>query len=258
MINNPIPVKPLGQVGFRLDFAGTVVYVDPYLSDSVREQEADDLVRLVPVAVAPHAVSDADYVLITHIHRDHCDFDTLIPLGAASPGCTFIGPEPVIASLADHGIVAERLRLCRRGERVMLSSELSVSCVPSAHPTVETGPAGEWLFLGFLLRWRGRQLYHAGDTALTDELLRHLEAAGKIDVGFLPVNETNYFRGRRGIIGNMSVREAFGLAEELGIRCVVPTHWDMFAANQVFAEEIELLYQKLSPAFELRLNPKWV
>jgi len=132
---------------------------------------------------------------------------------------------------------------------------LSIACVPSAHPTVETDEQGNWLYVGYLLRWRGRQIYHAGDTALTDEVYQHLGQAGEIDVAFLPVNEINYFRNRRGIIGNMTIREAFGLADELGIRSVVPTHWDLFAANQVFREEIELLYNKLSPSFQLCIRP---
>ena len=114
---------------------------------------------------------------------------------------------------------------------------------------------GDWRFVGYLLQWQERRLYHAGDTALTDQVFQHLSQLGPIDFAFLPVNEINYFRNRRGIIGNMSIREAFGLADELGISCVIPTHWDMFAANQVYREEIELLYEKLAPSFALKINP---
>jgi L-ascorbate metabolism protein UlaG (beta-lactamase superfamily) len=212
MISDPIPTTPLGQVGFRLDFGGTIVYVDPYLSDSVREQESEDPARLLPIPMPPHGVRDADYVLITHGHRDHCDPDTLIPLAAASPRCTFIGPSPVISTLSAHGIAPERLRQCRRGQALDLGPELRVACVPSAHPTFETDGDAEWLHLGYLIFWRDRLLYHAGDTALTAEVYEHLTRAGTINVAFLPVNEINYFRDLRGIIGNMSVREAFGLA----------------------------------------------
>jgi L-ascorbate metabolism protein UlaG (beta-lactamase superfamily) len=255
MISGPIPTTPLAQVGFRLDFGGTIVYVDVYLSDSVRERESEDLARLLPIAMPPDGVRDADYVLITHGHRDQCDPDTLIPLAAASPQCTFIGPTPVISTLSAHGIAPERLRQCPRGQALDLGPELSVTCVPSAHPKVEPDRDGEWLYLGYLIRWRDRLLYHAGDTALTAEVHDHLARAGTIDVAFLPVNEINYFRDRRGIIGNMSVPEAFGLAEEPGIRHVVATHWDMFEANRVSPEEIELRFQKPPPNFELSLNP---
>jgi len=255
MLATHIPTRSLGQVGFRFGFEGVIVYIDPYLSDSVREKEARDLARLVQIPISPAAVHDADYVLITHEHRDHCDLDTLLPLASASPQSIFVGPPPVIAILSEQGISDERLRLCRPRQPIALTKDLTAACVPSAHPIVESNDQGDWLYLGYLLRWRGRQLYHAGDTALTDEVYEHLKQAGRIDVAFLPVNEINYFRNRRGIIGNMSIREAFGLADELGIGCVVPTHWDMFAVNQVYREEIELLYKKLAPSFALKINP---
>jgi L-ascorbate 6-phosphate lactonase len=253
-----IPVLPLGQVGFRLEFDHTVVYIDPYLSDSVREKEAADLERLAPIPIDPAMVQDADSVLITHHHRDHCDLDTLLPLADASPQAVFIGPGPVVRALAASGIAERRLRQCKQGVPITLATKLSVTCLAASHPTAEYDDDGQPLFVGYLLQWGGRQIYHAGDTALTDDLLQQLRAVGKIDTAFLPVNETNYFRNRRGIIGNMSVREAFGLAEELGIDAVVPTHWDMFAANQVFPEEIELLYEKLVPRFKLIMRPSEV
>ncbi|MGH2708602.1 MAG: MBL fold metallo-hydrolase, partial [Actinomycetota bacterium] len=86
-------------------------------------------------------------------------------------------------------------------------------------------------------------------------LLAVLRGLGPIDVAFLPVNERSFFRKRRGIIGNMSVREAFAMAAEIGVRTLVPMHWDMFAPNSVFREEIELVYGRLSPPFALSLHP---
>lgn len=250
-----IATQPLGQVGFRFDFGGTVVYIDPYLSDSVREHEGTDLERLFPVPMQPADVRDADFVLVTHEHRDHCDHATLRPLASASPHCRFVGPVPVIESLARAGI--DGARLIRAADQSLpLSSGLSVQPVPAAHPVIEpVAPAG-WRCIGYLLRWHGHTIWHAGDTSVSDELIAHMRGVGRINIALLPVNENNYFRRRRGIIGNMSVREAFQLAEELGIRCVVPTHWDMFDMNSTFEAEIRLLHDKLRSPFRLLINPR--
>lgn len=249
-----IPTLPLGQVGFRFDLGGTVLYVDPYLSDSVRQHEAEDLARLLPVPVPPEGVTDADLVLITHEHRDHCDCDTLVPLATASPQCRMAGPPPVIDQLRRAGIAEGRLVEMRAGA-LQLAPDLSVLPVPAMHPRIEPLAGGGWRSIGYLIEWRGRRLWHAGDTGVCDELIEHLRRLGPIDVALLPVNESNHFRRRRGIVGNMSVREAFQLAEELGVRCVVPTHWDMFRANCTFEEEIRLLYGLLKPPFRLAINP---
>ena len=40
----------------------------------------------------------------------------------------------------------------------------------------------------------------------------------------------------------MSIREAFGLAKLLGIKHVVPVHWDLFVANGVLPDEISAVY----------------
>ncbi len=245
----------LGQVGVRFEFAGTVVYIDPYLSNSVQEQEAADLVRLKSAPLQPTDVTDADWVLITHEHRDHCDLDTLLPISVASAGCRFVGPPGVVAMLENAGIGRERLDMARCGLARQLGPDWEVHPVPSAHPVVERDRNGACHCLGYVMRVASRCIYHAGDTSVDEEVVTALRAFGKIDLAFLPVNERNYYRERRGIIGNMSIREAFQFAEEIGAGAIVPTHWDMFEVNSVFREEIELLYEKISPGFRLVLDP---
>jgi L-ascorbate 6-phosphate lactonase len=108
--------------------------------------------------------------------------------------------------------------------------------------------------VGYVLAADGVRYYHAGDTRAAEALIASVRAIGPIDVAILPVNERNFFRERRGIIGNMSVREAFGLAVELGCKRVIPCHWDMFAPNRVYREEIDLIYSRMAPPFELDLR----
>jgi L-ascorbate metabolism protein UlaG (beta-lactamase superfamily) len=45
------------------------------------------------------------------------------------------------------------------------------------------------------------------------------------------------------------------MAAEIGVRTLVPMHWDMFAPNSVFREEIELVYGRLNAPFALSINP---
>ena len=44
-------------------------------------------------------------------------------------------------------------------------------------------------------------------------------------------------------MGNMTIREAFGLAAEAGIRSVAPVHRDMSAVNSANPEEIGAIYK---------------
>lgn len=249
-----IEVTPLGQAGFRFIFGDRTVYIDPYLSDRVERIEGAALKRLVPIWKSPSQVSDADWVLITHDHMDHCDPDTLLPLSIASPNARFVGPPDALRTLATAGISVDRLHAADDGW-IQLGKGLRVHPVPASHPSVEVDEQGRWRCVGYVMESSSRRIYHSGDTSLNEDLLRSLETLMPIDVAILSVNEHNYYRERQGIIGNMTVREALQFATDLGVETLVPMHWDMFAPNCVYPEEIQLLYRLIRPPFRLLLSP---
>jgi L-ascorbate metabolism protein UlaG (beta-lactamase superfamily)/glycosyltransferase involved in cell wall biosynthesis len=249
-----LPVQMLGQSGCKLRFPGATLYVDPYLSNSVQELDAPDLVRQAPIPFPPEQVTDADWVLITHAHIDHCDPHTLPKLAAASPQARFLAPPPVARLLADWGIGSERIQIARE-QWSELAPGVCVHAIPAAHPEIERDAEGYLSTVGYLLEYVGRRLYLAGDTFARQEIIDTLQRLGPVHTAFLPVNEHNVFRAQRGILGNMSVREAFGLAEAIGARQVVAVHWDMFAANETTPEEIRAVYRRQAPNFGLLLSP---
>ncbi len=249
-----LPVRMLGQSGCRLSFPGATIYLDPYLSNSVQELDAPDLNRLPPIPFLPEEVRDADHVLITHEHIDHCDPHTLPKLAQASPQAHFYGPQPVVERLLAWGIPAARIHLARESWQE-LAPKLRFCATPAAHPEIERDAAGNLACVGFVLEYDGERLYLAGDTCVKQEIIDTLKGLGAIHTAFLPVNEHNFFRGRRGIIGNMSVREAFQFGQEIGLKQLVAVHWDMFAINAVDPDEIRLVHQRTKPGFSLLLNP---
>ena len=250
-----VPLRLLGQSGCRIGYPGCTVYVDPYLSHSVQVLDSPDLVRLAPVPFQPAEVSDADWVLVTHDHIDHCDPHTLPALAQASPRARFMGPAPVASVLAGWGIPEDRISLAKESW-TRLADGLQVHAVPAAHPEISRDAKGDPACVGYVLEHAGRRSYLAGDTSVRQELLDVLAALKPIDTAVLPVNERNFFRDRRGIIGNMSVREAFLMAQELGVGRVIPVHWDMFAANATAIAEIRAVYEQMAPPFELAMQPE--
>lgn len=246
-------IHPLGQAGYKIECQGIIFYIDPYLSNSVQEKECPACERLIPIPIEPDQVIDADYVLVTHVHRDHCDEETLVPISMASPNCIFVGPLPVCEKLKQIGIEKNRIILATV-EKIQVVDELNIFVIPAAHPEVEKNTCGGWNAIGFVIQSESDYLYLAGDTCLTDTVLRALDSYENIKTAILPVNEKNYQRDKMNIIGNMSVRDAFYMAESLKVEILIPSHWDMFTDNQVYIEEIELLYNKIKPKFDLIIN----
>jgi L-ascorbate metabolism protein UlaG (beta-lactamase superfamily) len=159
--------------------------------------------------------------------------------------------------MLDVGIA--EARLVKAPEQWMsLAPSVRLIAVPAAHPNIERDEEGCLRYVGYVLESEGRRIYHAGDTSPATEMLARLEELTPIDTAFLPVNERNYYRETRGIIGNMTVREAFQLATDLKVRTLVPMHWDMFAPNSVYVEEIRLLYELMKPPFEMYFHPEQI
>jgi len=249
-----IEVTALGQAGYRFRFGQSIVYIDPYLSDSVQRSIGDGARRMVPAPLRASEIRDASLILITHSHLDHCDPETLRPIADASPAAQFIAPADCHPILAAAGIGSNRLLPMPIQPQECLP-DLVVQAVPAAHPTLELDASGLPRCVGYLLRFGGRLLLHAGDTLACDELIGACQAAGPADWAFLPVNEANFFKTRANIIGNMSPREAFWLADEIGARCVIPTHWDLFPNNCVPIEEIQLVFRLCSRGHILSILP---
>ena len=246
-------VSHLGQSGFRLQLGPATIYIDPYLSDSVEKHHGTELARLRPAPFAPTAIADADLVLVSHAHLDHCDPETLGPIAAQCPRCRFLASYEAAAILTgEMSIAADRVDIA--GDfSIELEGGVSVRAVPAAHPELDTDAQGRPRYLGFIIEYAGQRAYHAGDGRVHAEVISALGRHFPIDTAFLPVNECNYSRAKRGIVGNMSIRDAITLAEELGVRRLVPMHYDMFALNSAYEEEISLIFERLKPPFRLEM-----
>ena len=249
-IPNQIKIEHLGQTGLKIDLHALTVLVDPYLSHSVEELESPDLIRQVPIAYQPEDLTDVNWVLITHEHMDHCDPHTLPVLAERNPNCHFMGPPAVQEQLLKWGINKDQI-IPSTNSDFNLGNALFVQSIAAAHPTIRRDQRGNPQAVGYIFKYNGRILYAAGDTSVCEEMIETLRNLPKIDVALLPVNEDNYFRRQRGIIGNMSIREAFELAKMVEIKQVIPVHWDMFKCNSTSEEEILAVYNNDSWPFNL-------
>jgi L-ascorbate 6-phosphate lactonase len=148
--SNQARIEHLGQTGLRIDLGDLTVLVDPYLSHSVQELDAPDLVRQVPIPYQPHELTTVDWVLITHEHMDHCDPHTLPALAQASPQARFMGPLAVRRQLEQWGISRERI-MPTPPEELDLGEGLSVQAIPAAHPKIRFDQDGQPQAVGYLV-----------------------------------------------------------------------------------------------------------
>jgi L-ascorbate 6-phosphate lactonase len=224
----------LGQAGFILRTRDTTVMIDPFLSPYEG--------RKYETALPPVQATGIDLVLCTHEHVDHFDADSAPAIAKASPQAVFVVPSPIVDMVTEAGIAADRVVGVQPGDPSELAG-VSVRAVPAMHGvTMEDAYGfGEQLsdgairFVGYVVDAGGVRLYHAGDTihhAGMEDTLRELG----IDVAMLPINGRDAEREARGIVGNLSEREAAWLAASIGAGTVVPMHYDLFARNRGYPE----------------------
>lgn len=249
---NEILFHPLGQSGYEMVFNNLNVFFDPYISNFVEKNE--NQVRLYPNNEQFFGkLEKADYVFISHSHPDHCDFETLKNINWSISNLKIITSANVKKLLINYKIPENKISIPIMEKFNDLDQFFDYMAIDSAHPNHSyTNDLPD--YLGFIFKINNKIIYHAGDTKLTNKLISQLKKI-KIDYAFLPVNEHNYFKQMKGIVGNMSIYDAFSLADYLEIDNVIPTHWDMFKDNSVNKNEIELIYENGNYKFNLIFYP---
>jgi len=249
----------LGQSGFLVRCGGRRLLLDPYLSDSLTAKYAatdKPHVRMTERVIAPERLTKIDVVTSSHNHTDHLDAETLRPLISANPRMQLVIPE------ANRAFVTQRLGgdpewpIGLDHGATAVFGIFEFHGIAAAHNELDLDANGRHLYLGYVIRCGGWTLYHSGDTLIYPGLAEKLRAFAPIDVAFLPINGN---RPERRIAGNLDGREAAQLAHGIGVRWVVPCHYEMFAFNtadprELFVPECERLEQ---PYRLLRAGEGW-
>ena len=202
----------LGQAGYRLTAEnGTGILIDPYLSDTLHRQRGEDYARTVPICTEMLR-QKTDVLIITHIHADHMDIETIDAVFAAADGIAVLAPRNVLSVLRERydgydGRI--NYMMFEPGVEISLHG-LLFRAVYACHSDVCP--------VGAVIEGDGRVICHTGDTMyhvrLTEELPRCADAL------LLPVN---------GQGNNMNCVDAARLTRLLEPKTVLPMHWDMFA-----------------------------
>jgi L-ascorbate metabolism protein UlaG (beta-lactamase superfamily) len=151
------------------------------------------------------------------------------------------------------GVAATSIRGLDAGESVAVQG-FTFHAVPAAHEDLDRDAQGRHIYLGYVLKFGPWTVYHSGDTLLYPGMVELLRPF-KIDVALLPIN------GRapeRRVAGNLSGPEAAQLAHDIGARCVIPCHYDMFEFNTASPDAFVATCRQLGQPFQvLQAGARW-
>jgi L-ascorbate metabolism protein UlaG (beta-lactamase superfamily) len=205
----PASVTWLGHATVLLELDGLRVLTDPVLRPRI-----GPLVRIAPLA-DEGALAPVDCVLLSHLHADHADPQTL---RRVARGAAIIAPDHAARWL--HRIGLRHVQELRAGDEATVGG-LRVTATPATHDRRRRpfGPAADPV--GYVVRG-SRSAYFAGDTDLFAAMA---ELRDSLDLALLPVWGWGRDVGRGHLDPDTAARAAAIISPEVAI----PIHWGTFA-----------------------------
>lgn len=200
-----VRITLLAHSAFKLEYAGTIVYIDPFMID------ASDVADV------------ADVIFITHEHYDHCSLADIQKIASDKttivtvPGCQSKIANKVMGAIAvtnpgEAGVIGD----------VAYETVISYNTNKQFH-----SKENDWA--GFIITLGGVRIYHAGDTDFIPEMSSY-----ECDVALLPVSGTYV----------MTAEEAVKAAETIKPKLAIPMHYGAIVGTKSDAEKFASLAAK--------------
>lgn len=190
-----VKIKWLGHAAFLLTIDENIFVFDPWIEGNPTS----------PLS-SYEEIERADYVFISHDHRDHGLAD-----GAKiskRTGAKLVGVFELVNRAREMG-AADTLPGNLGG--VIVDGEVEIFFARAYHSSAVGTPCG------FLVSYKGFTLYHAGDTALYSDM-KLLGERWNIDLALLPIGSTY----------TMDPFDASRAAAFLGAKKAIPMHYNTF------------------------------
>lgn len=175
-----IDITWLGHDGFLIKGKSVVMYVDPW--------------------VLSGTTPEADLILITHDHHDHCDPEKVKQLQKSDT--LIVTTTPSARKLSGN------VRTVAPGDRFEVKG-VDIQVIHAYNIGKPYHPKGSGV--GFVFKVDGTTIYHTGDS----DLIPEMSNLGNIDIAFLPISGVYV----------MDELEATEAAATIKPRIVIPMHY---------------------------------
>jgi L-ascorbate metabolism protein UlaG (beta-lactamase superfamily) len=222
----------LGQSGYLLQYKGSRLLIDPYLSDSLTKKYHNTdkpHVRISELVIDPADLPPIDFITSSHNHTDHLDAETVLPILQKNNSCKLIIPEANRSFVCDRMQIEHEMPIGLNSGETFKTDIFSFTAIPASHNTVEKDEDGRCKFLGYMINLGEWCIYHSGDTLLYDGIDENLKLH-QPNIAILPINGND---PSRKVAGNLNAEEAVALAKKNMIPLVIPCHYDLFEFNTV-------------------------
>ncbi|MBW2971807.1 MBL fold metallo-hydrolase [Candidatus Woesearchaeota archaeon] len=198
-----IEIEWLGHSGFRLTdvLHDRVLYIDPYgLGES----------------------KQADAILITHSHYDHCSVEDIKKI--STPRTVILAP-PDCQSKFQGKVDLRDCVIMTPGKSIVMGN-IEIEAVPAYNTDKQFHPKdNDWV--GYIVHLNSKRIYHSGDSDAIPEMAK----LHKIDVALMAVSGTYV----------MTAEEAAKAVESFKPKLAIPMHYGAIVGDAGDAERFKKL-----------------
>lgn len=191
--------------------------IEVFTQNSIRITSGNKIIYIDPFQLKkePH---DADLILITHDHYDHCSPDDIAK--AAKEGTVIAAPESTVKKLEKElPGSGQAIETVEPGGKTDIN-KVPVETVRAYNNSKDFHPkSAGWV--GYILDIDGMRVYIAGDTDVTEDNLKV-----RCDVALVPIGGTY----------TMDAKEAADLINSIRPKAAIPTHYGSVVGNDDLAD----------------------
>jgi len=214
-----------GHSSYFLQLNGKKFLIDPVLSGhaspvafTTRSFKGSDV-------YTPKDIPPVDFLLITHDHYDHLDYETIVQLKSrVSKVITGLG---VGAHLVHWGYDPHIIVEKDWYEEVILEENLKINTTPARHFSGRSFKRNTSLWLSFVLSSPDKKIFIGGDSGYDTHFKTIGENFGPFDLAILENGQYNkYWK-----FIHMMPEEVVQAAEDLKAYKLLPVHWAKFSLS---------------------------
>ncbi len=211
-----------GHSSYFMQLSGKTFLVDPVFSDhasplsfTVKAFKGTSIYR-------PEDMPNIDYLLISHDHWDHLDYDTVLKLKSKVKRIiTGIGTgEHFERWNFDKNVITE----LNWHEEIDLGEGFKINTVPARHFSGRGFKRNQAVWLSFVLNTPKKRLYIGGDSGYDSFFKLAGEAFGPFDLAILECGQYN----KNWKYIHMMPEETVQAAKDLKAKVLLPVHWAKF------------------------------
>lgn len=214
-----------GHSSYFLQIDGKRILIDPVLSESAspirfynKSYEGSNIYTI-------EDIPDIDYLLISHDHYDHLDYDTIVKLRSkVNMVITGLG---VGAHFEHWGYDKKSIIEMDWNETVVLVEDLEVTVTPAKHRSGRGLKSNQTLWASFVLKTPNMKIFYSGDSGYGDHFADIGNIYGPFDLAIMECGQYSKYWPN----SHMTPEQVVQASLDLKAAKLMPGHWSKFSLS---------------------------